>query len=347
MWSSSGRPGTSGRACSRRSDAASGSRRSSASRAGSPRRRYPKTSFAAADVSRDDLVPHLRGADCAIHLAWLIQPSRDRETLWRTNVQGSTRVFAAVAEAGVPALVYASSIGVYSPGARSNGSTRAGRARACRARWYAQHKAEVERRLDRFEQEHPDRRVVRLRPALIMKRGRGRVGAAALLRPVPAEPAREAGPAPARAAHPRRGRAGRALARRRRGVCARRRRPTLRGAFNVATEPELDGRRLAAAIGARAVTVPAGIARALAAATWRLRLQPTSPDWLDLALGVPLLDSTRAREELGWSADCTAPWRPPASCWRALAAGALERHAAAPRGDRMEEIRAGIGGRPV
>src|ERR671916_778115 len=62
-----------------------------------PAARYARTEFAAADAARDDLVPHLRGADCVVHLAWLIQPSHDRETLWRTNVQGSSRVFDAVA----------------------------------------------------------------------------------------------------------------------------------------------------------------------------------------------------------------------------------------------------------
>jgi nucleoside-diphosphate-sugar epimerase len=35
-------------------------------------------------------------------------------------------------------------------------------------------------------------------------------------------------------------------------------------------------------------------------ASWRLRLQPTPPGWLDMGLGVPLMDTTRAREELGW-----------------------------------------------
>ena len=36
--------------------------------------------------------------------------------------------------------------------------------------FYARHKAEVERRLDRFERDHPNVRVVRMRPALSFKR---------------------------------------------------------------------------------------------------------------------------------------------------------------------------------
>jgi nucleoside-diphosphate-sugar epimerase len=36
------------------------------------------------------------------------------------------------------------------------------------------------------------------------------------------------------------------------------------------------------------------------AASWRLRLQPTPPGWLDMGLSVPIMDTTRARQELGW-----------------------------------------------
>jgi UDP-glucose 4-epimerase len=73
-----------------------------------------------------------------------------------------------------------------------------------------------------------------------------------------------------------------------------------RGAFNVAAEPVLDPLELARLLRARTVKVPAPVVRALTAATWRLHLQPTPPGWLDLVLGVPLLDVTRARDQLGW-----------------------------------------------
>jgi len=42
------------------------------------------------------------------------------------------------------------------------------------------------------------------------------------------------------------------------------------------------------------------VARAVTDVTWRLHLQPTPVGWVDMGLGVPLLDWTRAREELGW-----------------------------------------------
>jgi hypothetical protein len=49
------------------------------------------------------------------------------------------------------------------------------------------------------------------------------------------------------------------------------------------------------------VPVRAGLLRALADVTWRLRLQPSPPGWVDLALGVPIMDTTRACRELGWA----------------------------------------------
>src|SRR5918995_922655 len=71
----------------------------------------PKVEWAVADVVDDDLVPHFRGADAVVLLAWVIQPSRDLTKQWMVNVEGSTRVARAAKEAGVPSLLYASSAG--------------------------------------------------------------------------------------------------------------------------------------------------------------------------------------------------------------------------------------------
>lgn len=310
---------------------------------------YAKTDFAAADVVRDDLVSHFRGADCVVHLAWLIQPSHDRRVLRAVNVEGSARVFAAVAEAGVPKLVVASSIGVYSPLPDGTGPKQRVDESWPRdgvpTSWYAQHKAEMERQLDRLEQEHPDLSVVRLRPALIVKRESAEEIRRLFTGPLLPSPLVRPGRLPlfphvpgavVQLVHSLD--AGEAY----RLAVVR----DVQGAFNVAAEPELDGRRIAEAIGARPVTVPVRVARALAAATWRGRLQPTSPDWLDLALGVPLLDSSRAREELGWT-----PGRDGLETIVELL-HALADRAGGPtpplrRGGRGSELAAGAGGKAV
>jgi hypothetical protein len=33
-------------------------------------------------MTSDDLVPHFRGADAVVHLAWLFQPTHDPATTW-------------------------------------------------------------------------------------------------------------------------------------------------------------------------------------------------------------------------------------------------------------------------
>jgi UDP-glucose 4-epimerase len=38
-----------------------------------------------------------------------------------------------------------------------------------------------------------------------------------------------------------------------------------------------------------------------ASLTWRLHLQATAPGWIHFAMSAPLLDTARARHELGWA----------------------------------------------
>jgi UDP-glucose 4-epimerase len=264
-----------------------------------PAAEFPKTTWVEADVERDELAPHFRGAAAVVHLAWRIQPSRDLASLWRTNVEGSTRVFRAVAEAGVPALVYASSVGVYSRGPKDRQVDETWPRHGIPTSFYARHKAEVERRLDRLEGERPELRVVRMRPALIFKGEAGAGVRRLFFGPFLPSPLLRRGLIPVVPDVP--GLRFQALHSYDVGEAYRLAVKTdARGPFNVAAEPILDPPTLAEVLGARCVPVPAGLLRGAAALSWRLHLQPTPPGWLDLALGVPLLDSTRARRELGW-----------------------------------------------
>ncbi len=265
-----------------------------------PRLELPKAQWASADVARDELRPHFEGADAVVHLAWAIQPSHDHETLRRVNVDGSARVFEATARAAVPALVYASSVGAYSEGPKDRAVDESWPTDGTPTSFYARHKAAVERMLDEFEAGHEAVRVVRLRPGLIFKREAAseirRYFAGPLLpsrlvrrRLVPVIP--DVPRLRFQAVHAEDVAQAYRLAIR----------SDARGAFNIAADPVLDPARLAELLGARRIRVPAGLLRAGAAATWRLRLQPTPPGWLDMALAVPLMDAGRARTELGWS----------------------------------------------
>jgi UDP-glucose 4-epimerase len=309
----------------------------------------PKTTWAAGDVVSDDLVPLLRGADCVVHLAWLIQPGRDEALTRAVNVDGSDRVFDAAARAGVPAIVYASSVGTYAAGPKDRAVDESWPATGIASSFYARHKAAVERRLDAFEREHPEVRVVRLRPALIFQRD-----AASEIRRLFVGPLlpnalvrRELIPVVPR--HPRlvfqavhADDVGDAY---RRAIVN----TDARGPYNVAADPVLDADVLARLLGARPVSVPAGALRAAAGLTFRLRLQPSEPGWLDMGLGVPVMDSGRARRELGWAPRYTAE-DAFHELFDGLRAGAghptppLDPRAGGPL--RAREFVTGVGGRP-
>ncbi|MBI5104917.1 MAG: NAD-dependent epimerase/dehydratase family protein [Solirubrobacterales bacterium] len=267
-----------------------------------PRVDVDKVTWRTADISRDDLLPVLEGADAVVHLAWLIQPSRDERVTYATNVEGSRRVFEAAVRAGAGAIVYASSIGAYSPGPKDRAVDESWATGGIPTSFYSRHKAAVERILDRVEEAHPHVRVARLRPGLIFQRDAaseirryfagpflpGRLVRRSMVPVIPRIPGLKV-----QAVH------ADDVAEAYRLVTAER---AVGGAFNIAAEPPLDVDELARLLGARTVPVPPLAVRALTGLTWKLRLQPTSPGWFDMALSVPLMDTSRARTELGWSA---------------------------------------------
>ena len=267
-----------------------------------PAARFAKTEWAAADISRDDgvLVEHFRGADAVVLLAWLIQPSRDLEVLRATNVDGSARVFRATVEAGVPALVYSSSVGAYSPGPKDRAVDESWPTRGVESSFYSSHKSEVERLLDGIERESPELRVVRMRPGLVFKGGAASGVRRLFAGPFLPSPLMRPGLIPIVPDHPRL--VFQAVHSLDLGDAFRRAIvEDVRGPFNVAAEPVVDPAVLAGALGARRVRMPAALLRGAAALTWWARLQPTGPGWVDMALAVPVMDVSRAREELGWA----------------------------------------------
>ena len=265
-----------------------------------PELRISKVEWTEADIIRDDLVPHFHGADAVVLLSWLIQPSRDLNKLWMVNVEGSMRAARAVKEAEVPALLYASSIGAYSPGPKDQAVDESWPTAGVQTSYYSRQKAEVERRLDHFESQNPDVRVVRFRQALVFKResaeGQRRLFGGPFFPSFLARPefihlvpqieglrfqvvhSYDVGEAYRLALL-----------------------QEVRGAFNLAAEPVLDAQEIGRILNARPVPVPARLARMGADLSWRLHLQPVSVGWLDMALELPIMDTTRAHTELGWT----------------------------------------------
>lgn len=252
-----------------------------------------------ADPAADQkLAPVMRAADAVVHLAWGFQPSHDIDYLERVDVGGSRAVLQAADQAGVGQLVHMSSVGAYSPGRGADRVDEAWPTEGIGSSAYSIHKAAAERLLTAYEHDHPDgMRIARIRPAFVLQRDAG----SALLRHgvpgfVPAAAVRLLPVLPVdrrlviQGVHP--DDVADALVR----VLDQ----GATGAFNLAAEPPLARDDIAKALRAAPVHVPAAVLRVLTMLTWRARLQPLDPGWVDLAFAVPLMDAGRAREVLGW-----------------------------------------------
>lgn len=308
----------------------------------------PKTRWLGLDVASDDLREAFAGADAVIHLAWLFSPTRSPLVTWHNNVLGSLRVFDAAAAAGVGVLVHASSVGAYS--ARPADGRKVDESWPTHSRptaAYGREKAYLERALDAFEYAHPDMRVVRMRPCFLFKAESAaeqrRIFAGPLL------PARLVGRKWVPVVPDVSGLAFQALhtsdvAQAYRLAVA----TPVRGAFNLAADPVISPAVLAGLFGARTVRVPVTALVAGTRVAFRARLVPAPPELVELFLSLPVLDSSRAQRELGWT-----PARSGIDALEALLEGwrtgvtlptaPLDIHAGGP--GRLGEIATGVGAR--
>ncbi len=255
-----------------------------------------------ADDSRDALDAALTGVDAVVHLAWAIQPNRDEAAMHRTNVTGTANVLRAAAAAGVRHVVCASSVGAYSPSDKGTRRDESWPTGGIDSSHYSRHKAEQEGLLDAFEHDHPEIRVARLRPGLIFQDQAGSeigryflgplVPKVILGRiPLPIVPIPDAFVFQAVHASDVADAYWRVVEQR------------AAGAFNVAAEPELTPERVADLLGARRIIgMPVRLLRWIVGGSWALGLQRTDPGWIDMAAQCPVMDTARARNELGWEA---------------------------------------------
>ena len=263
---------------------------------------FDKVSWRSADISRDAL-DFVAGADAVVHLAWLIQPSRDEQVMRATNVDGTARLVRAVVDNRVPSLVYASSVGTYAPAPKSPPRPESWPATGIDTSTYSRHKAAVEALLDATQQEHPQLRVVRMRTSLVFQRAAAsevhRLFLGPLLpwhlpRPLRLVPGVSKLQFQATHARDIADSYVRALTR------------DVSGAFNIAAEPVLEPELIAEAVEGRALPFPEFALRTLVRATYAMRLHPAEPGWLDMATKTPIMDTTRARTLLDWTETMSA-----------------------------------------
>lgn len=265
---------------------------------------YQHMEWATVDIQFRDSVEQLaaafQGADAVIHLAWLIQPNSERELLRRVNVEGTRHVLEAAAKAGVGRIAVASSVGAYSPVQDDVPRDETWPTEGIPGSHYSVDKAAQERVMDAFEVDHPEVALARIRPGLVFQRDAGseiqryfagRWAPVQLLRHVrpPVLPLPEG--LRVQAVHSD-------------DLALAYAEAVLRGAhgpFNVCADDLLDAATISGSIGGgRTIPLPVAPLRSAIKAAHRARLLPMDEGWLDMAAQVPVMDSSKARRDLGW-----------------------------------------------
>ncbi|WP_236825741.1 MULTISPECIES: NAD-dependent epimerase/dehydratase family protein [unclassified Blastococcus] len=245
------------------------------------------------------------GADVVVHLAFLITGNASRQTTRAVNVDGTLNVFRAAAAVGARRFVYASSVAAYGFH-RDNPELipEEWPVRPASRLFYAQEKAELEQLLDEESAAAPGLDLYLLRPPVVL--GPHAVGGKDVLpgplapvgRRLLGRPRRLPVPVPLLVPqHPlqfvHQDDVGQALL-----LCVLGAGPP--GAYNIAGEGVLTAADVAREFGALAIPLPAAPAQAAARAFSRLPFLPPAAEWVEAASRPAIMDTTRAREELGW-----------------------------------------------
>jgi nucleoside-diphosphate-sugar epimerase len=258
-----------------------------------------KTEYRRGDVLDPEAVRRLMlGADVVVHLAFIIVGGRDETR--RVNLEGSRNVFSTAAKLQrVQRLVYTSSVAAYGFHADNpQPLTETVPVRGTDAFYYSAQKAELEATLHETLAGSQVKPYV-FRPSIVAGGDATMLieQIPALLRKLPLGPVVPDPGVPFQLVH--QDDVARALA----AAIAGDGPP---GTYNLAGPGELRASDLAHALGWPSVPIP-GIAGTLAAESTRLPLVPTKLKWAN-ALRVPvLMDTTAAREKLGWEPRHDAP----------------------------------------
>ena len=251
-------------------------------------------------------------ADVVVHLAFLIAGG-SRETTRAINVEGTLNAFRAAAANGVKRFVYASSVAAYGFH-RDNpvGMTEQWPVRAADRLFYSQEKAELEELLQQEAARHPGVDLYLLRPSIVVGphtvggKLSGRLGAfveGMVLRRSPIPFPVVVPDLPVQLVHE--DDVGAALLQ-----CVVAAGPP--GAYNIAAEDLPTIADLAKVAGLFPVLrLPARPTHRVARRLARLPFLPSYAEWVEAFATPVVMDTTRARTELGWQPEWTAveAWR--------------------------------------
>jgi nucleoside-diphosphate-sugar epimerase len=266
---------------------------------------WTKMEYRRGDV-RDEAVlkDAFSGADVVVHLAFLIVGG-NKDTTRAINVEGTLNVFRAAAAAGVNRFVYASSVAAY--GFHSDnpvGMTEDWPTRPARRLFYAREKAELEALLQDEAGANPKLALYLLRPPIVL--GPHTVGAKELPGPLRPLSRRFNGriprtPIPLPAFVPdlpvqfiHEDDVGQALVQ---CVVA----AGAPGAYNIAGDGVLSFVDVARELGLRPLRLPAAPAQLGARVMSRVPFLPSIASWVEAMSHPAVMDTTRAKTELGWT----------------------------------------------
>ncbi|BBY36054.1 NAD-dependent epimerase [Mycobacterium mantenii] len=281
---------------------------------------WQKTTYQQGDILDREAVDALVAqADVVIHLAFIIMGSRDESA--RVNLEGTRNVFEATVAAERPRrLVYTSSVAAY--GYHSDNPvplTEDVPARGSAEHYYSEQKAACEELLAEITADSA-LEVFVLRPCVVAGPRataladampwnqlpgpmRAVVKAVPILKPVVPDPG-----IPLQLVHHDDVAAAIALA-----ATA----PAPPGVYNIAGDGVVTVGDVARALGGRPVRVPAVAATAASAAISRVPVVPSILEWLHTARTSMVMDTTKAKTQLGWR-----PLHSSAETLEALASGA-------------------------
>jgi nucleoside-diphosphate-sugar epimerase len=268
---------------------------------------WTKMEYRQGDVRDPDALEQaFAGADVVVHLAFMITGNASRRTIREINVEGTLNTFRAAAAAGAKRFVYASSVAAYGfHGDNPVGMTEDWPVRPASHLFYAQEKAELEQLLFEENEKHTGLDLYLLRPPIVL--GPHAMGAKdALPGPVAAVGKRlleliAALPIPVPAPTPdvpvqfiHEADVGQALLR-----CVVGAGPP--GAYNIAGDGVLSAVDVARELGLRPLRIPAAPAHLAARAVSKVPFLPSFASWVEAMSQPAIMDTTRAKTELGWT----------------------------------------------
>lgn len=254
---------------------------------------HPKLESIRSDIRSNELENIFRGYDVVLHLAFVVEESKDKAETHDINQRGSRNVLDSAYRAGVRRLVVASSINAYGPEIHESPIGETYYPAGDPDRYYFHDKAEVEHYCEWWLRRHPgEMTVAMLRPTYIIGPDFSNDGIDQFTGKVGAFP--QADKASYQFLHQR----------------------DLADAFHLAVKQDLVGpynvgprdwtgvRELAAMQGQYLFDVPEKPAIRAANAAFRLGLTPFSGQWV--TAGEPVVDSTAMNDATGWEPTLTS-----------------------------------------